>query len=200
MPQQVSAVLLAAGLSGRMGRPKQLLPLGDRTVIEQCIGSIIAAGLAEIVVVLGPGQEEIAQLIRPLPVAIAANDIGQSEMADSVRTGLRAVGAGASGILICLSDHPLIMPETIRAVIALHREHPESIIIPCCSGKRGHPALFPMGIIREISGKNSLRDVRDSRAETIRYMDVADEGVLLDMDTPEDYARILDSFHMKGRQ
>jgi molybdenum cofactor cytidylyltransferase len=180
-----------------MGRPKQLLPLGDRTVIEHCIGSIIAAGIAEIVVVLGPGQDEIAQLIRPLPVAIAPNDLGESEMADSVRTGLRAVGAGASGVLICLSDHPLVRPETIRAVAALHKEHPESIIIPCCKRKGGHPTLFPRDIIREISGKKSLRDVRDSHAETIRYLDVADEGVALDMDTYGDYERMLESFRQK---
>ena len=200
MPHQVSAVLLAAGSAKRMGRPKQLLPLGDRTVIEHCIGSIVAAGIKDIVVVLGPERPEIAGLIKNLPVLITVNDKEESEMAESVRTGLKAVEGDATGILICLVDHPLVLPETIRTITALHHDYPASIIIPSCNRKRGHPTLFPGDIIREIFEKKSLREVIDSHAEMIRYLDVADEGVLLDMDTTEDYARILDRFHGRGRQ
>jgi CTP:molybdopterin cytidylyltransferase MocA len=181
-----------------MGRPKQLLPLGDRTVIEHCISSIIAAGIEEIVVVLGPDSREIAERIQDLPVAIATNDQEESEMAESVRTGLKSVGADATGILICLADHPLVLAETIKEVAALHKDHPGAIIVPSCNRKRGHPTLFPGNIIEEIFARNSLRDVIESHAEKIRYLDVADEGVLLDMDTTEDYARILNNFNKRG--
>ena len=199
MPRRVSAVLLAAGSSERMGRPKQLLPLGDRTVIEHCIDSIVNAGVEEVVVVLGPKCREIEELMRPLPVAIAVNDREKSEMAESVRAGLRAVSADATGILICLSDHPLVMTETIRAVVALHGDDPESIIIPSLNRKKGHPTLFPRKTIEEIFVRDSLREVIGAHAEKIRYLDASDEGVLLDMDTPEDYARVLANFNMRGQ-
>jgi CTP:molybdopterin cytidylyltransferase MocA len=181
-----------------MGRPKQLLPLGDRTIIEHCIRSIAAAGIEEIIVVLGPGRREIEELIQSLPVLFAINDQKESEMADSVRTGLKKISADATGVLICLVDHPLVLPETIEAVVALHRDNPEAIVIPSLNQKRGHPTLFPGSIIKEIFLKNSLREVIDDNEGKIRYLDVKDEGVLLDMDTTEDYAQILESFHMRG--
>jgi CTP:molybdopterin cytidylyltransferase MocA len=181
-----------------MGRPKQLLPLGDHTVIEHCISSIVAAGIEEIIVVLGPERREIEELIHALPVLLAINEQKESEMAESVRTGLKAVSTDATGVLICLADHPLVMPETVRAVVAMHRDNPEAIIIPSWSQKRGHPTLFPKSIIAEIFLKNSLREVIDGNAGKICYLDVKDEGVLLDMDTTEDYERILKSFNMKG--
>jgi molybdenum cofactor cytidylyltransferase len=181
-----------------MGRPKQLLPLGDRTVIEHCISSIVTAGIEEIIVVLGPEHREIEELIRALPVVRAINEQKESEMAESVRTGLKAVSADVTGVLICLADHPLVLPETIRAVVALHRDNPEAIVIPSLNQKRGHPTLFPGSIIKEIFLKNSLREVVDDNEGKIRYLDVKDEGVLLDMDTTEDYERVLERFKMRG--
>jgi molybdenum cofactor cytidylyltransferase len=129
---------------------------------------------------------------------LAINEHKESEMAESVRTGLTAVSADATGVLICLVDHPLVLPETIRAVVALHRDNPEAIVIPSWNQKRGHPTLFPRKIIGEIFLRNSLRGVRDGNAGKICYLEVGDEGILLDMDTTEDYERILKSFNMKG--
>jgi CTP:molybdopterin cytidylyltransferase MocA len=181
-----------------MGQIKQLLPLGDRTVIEHGLSTIIAAGIKDIVVVLGPDAGDVSKTIHHFPVRTVLNTQQESEMAESVRTGLKSVSADATGILICLADHPLVMPETIKALVALHKNYPEAIIIPSCKRKRGHPTLFPGNIMQEIFVRNSLRDVIGSNAEKVRYLDVADDGVLLDMDTTEDYERILDNYHKRG--
>jgi len=177
-----------------MGRPKQLLPLGDRTVIEHCIRTIIAAGIKDVVVVLGPDAGDITTAIYVLPVKSVFNKERGSEMAESVRTGLKAVSPASTGILICLADHPLVMPETLRALTEFHEKYPESVIIPSFKRRRGHPTLFPLRIIREIQTQCTLRDVINDHEKEIVYLNADDEGVLLDMDEPGDYEMILGRF------
>jgi CTP:molybdopterin cytidylyltransferase MocA len=182
-----------------MGRPKQLLPLGDCTVIEHCIRTIADAGIRDVVVVLGPGAGDIAAAVHAFPVKTVFNRQQGSEMAESVRTGLDAVAHGSTGILLCLADHPLVMPETMQSLIALHAAHPGSIIIPSFNRRRGHPTLFPLGIIRDIRSQHTLRDVISGHEKEIIYLNVDDEGVLIDMDTTEDYERVVDTYSGKDR-
>ena len=196
MQHQVSAVLLAAGSAKRMGRPKQLLPLGDRTVIEHCIRTIIEAGIKDVVVVVGPDAGDITTAIHAFPVKTVINERRESEMAESVRTGLHAVDSASTGILVCLVDHPLVMPETLRALTEFHEKYPESVIIPSFKRRRGHPTLFPLRIIREIQTQCTLRDVINDHEKEIVYLNADDEGVLLDMDEPEDYEMILGRFRV----
>lgn len=179
-----------------MGRPKQLLPLGDRTVIEHCISAIIAAGIQDLVVVLGPDAGDIATAIHIFRVKSVFNRQQGSEMAESVRAGLDAVSPGSTGILLCLADHPLVMPETMRSLAALHVAHPGSIIIPSFNRRRGHPTLFPLRVIRDIRAKRTMRDVINDHEKEIVYLNSDDEGVLLDMDEPEDYEMILGRFRV----
>jgi CTP:molybdopterin cytidylyltransferase MocA len=191
MALRVSAVLLAAGSSKRMGRPKQLLPLGDRPAIRYCCENILAAGVAEITVVIGPQGKEIAEALHGLPVNFATNQDPESEMADSIRIGLHALRDHYTGVLICLSDHALTSPETIRALIERYREDPRKIIFPVYNGKKGHPTLLPKSAAEEIFSVKTLRDIIKKDPGRTRRIDVADEGVILDMDTEEDYQNIL---------
>ncbi|HYQ48599.1 MAG TPA: nucleotidyltransferase family protein [Thermodesulfovibrionales bacterium] len=177
-----------------MGRPKQLLPLGDRTVIEHCIRAIIEAGIRDVVVVLRPAAGDIAAAVHAFPVKTAFNRQQGSEMAESVRTGLDAVSRESTGILLCLADHPLVMPETMRSLAALHAAHSGSIIIPSFKMRRGHPTLFPLCIIRDIWMQQTLRDVISSHEREIVYLNTDDEAVLIDMDDPTDYEVVLDRF------
>jgi molybdenum cofactor cytidylyltransferase len=178
-----------------MGQTKQLLPLGNRTVIEHCLSTIIASRVVDIVVVLGHDAGDISTAIHAFPVKTVFNEQQASEMAGSVRTGLPAVDPAATGILICLADHPLVTPETMKGLIALHEEHPESIIIPSFNRQRGHPPLFPREMLAEIFVSSSLRDVIHGHAESIIYLNTDDEGVLLDMDTMDAYKEILKKFN-----
>ena len=174
-----------------MGRTKQLLPLGDRPVIAHAAGSISEAGIRDIVVVTGRGQDAVRACLTQLPVKFASNDDPASDMAESIRIGLREIDAASSGVLVCLADHPLVSPETIGIIIHVHEADPARIIIPVHKGKRGHPSLFPSALLQEMFiTAGSLRDVITRHPDKIVLLDVPDEGVVLDMDTEEDYQRL----------
>lgn len=121
---------------------------------------------------------------------IVFNEAPESEMAESVRIGLRVIDDSSTGVLICLSDHPLVLPETLRVLIDSHSGDPGKIIIPMYTGKRGHPSLFPIHAIKEIFEGLNLRDVINKTPGRIKNINVEDEGILLDMDTIEDYKKI----------
>jgi molybdenum cofactor cytidylyltransferase len=174
-----------------MGQPKQLLPLGNKTVIRHCVDNIISALVRRIVVVVRPDAEGTAESLSGLPVSIVVNDDRGSDMAGSVRIGLAALDQPCTAVLVCLADHPLASAETIMSLMRAHRESPDKIIIPSYNGKRGHPSLFPSTILQEIFTGNTLRDIVRQDEKRVRVIDVPDEGVILDMDTPEDYQRVL---------
>ena len=197
MEFRVSAVLLAAGSSKRMGCPKQLLPLGHKPAIRHCLDNIIAAGIQQIVVVLG-AESNAAAAFRDIPVAVVVNDRIGSEMAESVRIGLRALESPSSGVLICLGDHPLASAETMRTVTLAHRESPDDIIIPVHKRRRGHPSLFPSALLDEIFSGGTLRNIIDKHSRRVRMIEVPDEGVILDMDTPEDYENMVKRAGFRG--
>src|SRR5512144_116140 len=102
METPVSALLLAAGSSSRMGQIKQLLRLGDKPVIRHCIDALVDAGLQEILVVVGSCGNELAPHLSGLPVAVAVNETPRSDMAESVRTGIRQLRSYSSAVLVCL--------------------------------------------------------------------------------------------------
>jgi CTP:molybdopterin cytidylyltransferase MocA len=173
-----------------MGTSKQLLLLGDRPVIRWCAGAIIASGVQDLVVVVNAEGERIVEALEGLSVKVVRNDSAESQMADSVRVGVRALDDRVSGVLVCLSDHPLIAPDTFRTVIQAHHREPDRIIIPCHGGRRGHPALFSRTILDEILSGGTLRDIIGKDERRVQKIDVDDEGILQDMDTNEDYQKV----------
>ncbi len=177
-----------------MGRSKQLLPLGNRPVIRHCLDNIIAAGVRDIVVVLGAGSDDVRAAISGMPVRTAVNNDTRSDMAGSVRLGLKEVGPASTGVLICLVDHPLVSEHTIKTLIQEHRSDTGRIIIPLYKGRRGHPTLFPRKAIESVFSGKTLRDVITGHAGSIRTVAVDDEGIVMDLDTPEDYERIKGRF------
>ncbi len=191
MERRVSAVLLAAGSSARMGRSKELLPLGDKPVIRHCVDAMIAADIRDIVVVVRPDPDGAPKALTGLPVTIVENSDPKSDMAGSVRTGLRALDRSSSGVLVCLVDHPLASSDSMKELLRAHRESPDKIIIPAYNGRRGHPSLFPMTVLQELFVVETLRDIVKKDGGRVRVVDVSDEGVVLDMDTREDYERVL---------
>jgi molybdenum cofactor cytidylyltransferase len=184
---RVSAILLAAGSSKRMGKLKQILPLGGKPVIMHCLDTIIESGITDIVVVLSPAGKEIEGVIRNLPLTIIFNNNPSSEMVESVRIGLQTVHSGSTGILICLSDYPLITSDTLKILVTWHEKEPDKIIIPVYRNKRGHPNLFPKLCADEIFHGLTLRDIVYKENRRIQLAEVQDEGILYDMDTEEDY-------------
>ncbi len=183
----ISAILLAAGSSRRMGRPKQLLPVRGRPAVRLCAETILAAGIVDLVVVLGANATETEAALEGLPLRIVRNPDPGSDMAGSVRTGLNAIAAESRFILICLADHPLVRADTIRRMLAESVRLPVKIVIPRYLGRRGHPALFPRSIVSEVYKGKNLRDITSGHPAHVHHVDVDDEGVVLDMDTEQEY-------------
>jgi len=155
------------------------------TLVSSCIG--------DIVVVLGAGRDRIASVLSDLPpnaLKIAFNEAHSSEMADSVKIGMRHIDYSSSGVLISLCDHPLVSEETLRTLVILHEKHPEQIIIPAYHGKRGHPTLFPVSVMGGISKNQTLRDIIRKNADRTGIAELPDEGIVIDIDTMEDYRKV----------
>ena len=192
MGHRVPALLLAAGLSSRMGRTKQLLLLDDKPIIRHCVEALIAAHVTDIVVVVNTAGERITETLSDLPVTVVVNDTPDSDMAESVRTGLAELDNFSSGVLVCLSDHPLVDPLTIKRLMVAHDEAPDKIIIPCYEGRRGHPSLFPRTVLDEIFFGTTLRDIIRSDDRRVLPLPVPDKGVVIDIDTYKDYRNVVE--------
>jgi molybdenum cofactor cytidylyltransferase len=190
MTARVGAILLAAGLSERMGTCKQLLPLGGKTVIAHCLESLLAGGAEEVVVVVGPQGDAVAEEVKDYPLTVVRIAIPHGDMAASALSGLDALSPGMSGALIALCDYPLVAPPTLRLLAAHHAEQPDSIIIPMHEGRKGHPALFPRHVLDELDRSHTLRDLVRASPDRVRLVEVYDPGVLLDMDTPDEYLKV----------
>jgi len=174
-----------------MGRTKQLLPLGDRPVIAHAAEAIAGSGIRNIVVVTGRDHKLVREALSHLPVKFAYNSDPDSDMTASIIIGMKEVAPEASAVLIALADHPLVSAKTIAHLLQMYEQDPDRIIIPVYKGRRGHPSLFPMDMLQGLGAGGSLRDIiAGNRPKTI-LAEVTDEGVVLDMDTEEDYRRIL---------
>jgi molybdenum cofactor cytidylyltransferase len=190
MPPRISALLLAAGSSTRMGQPKALLPLKDQPALLRCLSTLLHGSVWEIIVILGRESEAAATLLEGMSIKIINNTLPQSDMAKSVRLGFQAMNPQSAGALVLLVDHPLVQPETLRQLVARALEAPDRIIIPTFQERRGHPTLFPKALLAEIYQGINLREIIGRHPEKVTLLPVEDEGVVLDMDTPEDYREI----------
>ncbi|MBI5742100.1 MAG: nucleotidyltransferase family protein [Nitrospirae bacterium] len=191
MEGRVSAVLLAAGSSKRMGQLKQLLPLKGKPIIRHSLDALLSAGLDDIVVVLGERNPDLINIVGGLPVRVVFNTVPGSDMAESLRTGLRSVDCSSTGILISLADHPMASSATIQVLVSLHHQKPDRILVPRYEMRKGHPVLLPSILLKDIHKGGTLRDVIGKYPERIRPVEVEDRGVVLDIDTMEDYENLL---------
>lgn len=190
MTGRVAAILLAAGKSRRMGSCKQLLPLGGSTVIGCCLDTLVMAGIAEIVVVVSPEGQEVAEAVQRYPARIVVNPHADADMASSVMIGRDAVSPESSGVIVALCDYPLVLPSTIEKMVRQHSVSLGRIIQPNHDCQRGHPLLFPRAVLDELAERITLRELVRQYFEEICHLEVDDAGILYDMDTPEDYRRL----------
>lgn len=193
----VPAIVLAAGKSTRMGRSKALLPLGGAdTFLTRIVSSFRAAGVEEVVVVLGHDAEVIASALADRRVAarIVVNADYERGQFSSLLAGLLAVDhPGVGGILLTLVDVPLVSPETIRAVAARHRVTAAPIVRPVSGSRHGHPVLIDRRLfdaLRQADPTHGAKPVIRAHASAAGDVEVNDEGAFLDVDTPEEYAAL----------
>lgn len=198
MADRVGAVILAAGLSRRMGRPKMALPWGDTTIIGQVVRVLLAAGAAPLVAVTGGSREVVEAALSGLPVTLAYNpDFANGAMLTSLQVGLRALPDDVTACLVALGDQPQIEVEVTRAVLSVYHQAGAQLIVPSYHMRRGHPwlagrELWPdlLALASPTTSSNvTLRDFLDTHAPAIHYLPVEAPSVLQDVDTPEDYRR-----------
>jgi molybdenum cofactor cytidylyltransferase len=196
MVNKISAVLLAAGLSSRMGRPKLLLPWDGTNVLGKVVSTFAAAGIDEIVVVTGGVREQVEKLVvqmaRDFPVRAVFNpEYERGEMLSSIQAGLAALGALTSAAIIGLGDQPQVRMETVQHICAAFFQTRSALVIPSFQNRRGHPWLAAAGLWPEILAlplDATPRQFLDAHSVQVEYVP-ADESILQDLDTPADYAR-----------
>lgn len=186
----ISAILLAAGESKRMGRPKQLLPLGEATMVEKAIDNLLGAEVGEVIVVVGYRAPEIIKKIASKPVKIAVNPAYQQGMSTSIIAGLKLVDEGARALMLALGDQPLVDSQTISRLISEFGSHHKGIAIPTYHGQRGHPVIFSIRYREELSrlkGDIGGRQIVADHPDDILEVAVDSPGIGIDIDTTEDY-------------
>ncbi len=190
----VSAVVLAAGLSSRMGGPhKLLLDVGGEPMLRRVVRSLLGLTVAEVVVVTGYRAADIVTALDGLPVRFAHNAAFTEGQPGSVLTGVRALTAACDAVMIVLGDQPLLTTAALARLVEAFRTAPEgrSILVPTSGGRRGNPVLLAARHIPEIqSGRMTLGDRRLTTAfpDQVALIEMADDAFTQDCDTPEDYA------------
>jgi molybdenum cofactor cytidylyltransferase len=194
----ISAVILSAGESSRMGRPKALLPIDGQTFIEKIVGALKQTSASRVIVVLGHNAEEMRRRIELLPVEILINPDYKLGQLSSLQIAVRRLQAenDCDGMLVHLVDHPYIDAKLVERMIASFHASGKLIIVPRHRGKRGHPVIFARALFDELLkaplNQGAKAVVNAHHAETLE-INTADEGITLDIDTPELYRQ-----HVKG--
>lgn len=189
----ISAIILAAGQSRRMGQPKMLLPWGNLTVIEHVINTFLNAGVEDIVLVTGGVREQVERITEQYPIRrIYNSDYAKGEMLSSLQLGLTAMSAHVQAALVGLGDQPQVQERCVRLVCEAYRENQPQLVVPSFQMRRGHPWLVarPLwGKLLELKPPGSPRDFLNKHAGEIRYVVVDTPSILADLDTPEDYQK-----------
>ncbi len=189
----ISAIVLAAGESRRMGSPKINLPWGRQTVLGRVVGTLLEAGLEEIILVMGAQPVVGADEFVKQGVKLAHNpDYASGEMLSSFQVGLQSAAVESQAALLALGDQPQMELAVVRSVVRAYTTRQPRILIPSYQMQRGHPGVVSRELWGEILSMTSpatLRDFFNTHAADISYLDVTAETVIQDLDTPEDYER-----------
>ena len=190
----IAAIVLTAGKSERMGGPKALLSFRGRTFLENILDAISRSSVRHTVIVVGHHRQEIERCITS-PVRIVFNANYEKGMITSLQAGIRSLPAETRGALLFLVDHPLVDPQTIELLIANLAE--DRIVVPIFEGRRGHPVLFGAAIMQEIlalSPSEGANIVVRKDPSRIVQVSVNSPGILVDVDTPEDYQTLQNDY------
>jgi len=186
------AMILAAGESKRMGKPKLLLPFGEKTIIETVIENVIQSRVEKILVVLGSSWEKIKKKIENFPIEIIMNPHFSMGMLSSVQWGFQALPKNTQAVLIVLGDQPAVSSAIINEIIDAFKRTGKGIVLPVYKNNRGHPVLIDMkyrGEVENLSPDIGLRGLVYNHPEDVLEVEVGTPSILRDIDDMEDYRR-----------
>lgn len=192
----VDGVILAAGLSSRMERPKPLLAVGAMTFLQRAAATLRAAGCRRTYVVVNANPDGTGDAARELGLDVVVNEYPESEPIDSLRLVLERLPADTAAVLVLPVDLPLIAEDTAAAVVRSYQDDPGRLILPFHNGVAGHPVLVGRELFAEILTRpfdEGLRSLIMENARSLREVKVVDPGILIDIDTPDDYWRFIET-------
>lgn len=190
--EKLAGVILAAGLSSRMGAFKPLLEIDGVSMVRRVLGLMQGAGADPVVVVTGHRRRELEEHLRGDHVEFVHNpDYASTQQFDSLRLALARLEGRCGRLLVSPADIPLVQPESVEALLRT----PGEFVRPVCKGRGGHPVLLSGSLIPTLlryDGPDGLRGAMRHIGCTVQDVTVEDGGVLMDNDTPEDFAKTIE--------
>jgi molybdenum cofactor cytidylyltransferase len=194
----IYAVILSAGESSRMGRPKALLPIDGQTFVERIVGALKQTSVDKVIVILGYNADEMRRSIEHLPVEILVNPDYNLGQLSSLQVAVRHLEtiADCDGMLVHLVDHPYIDAKLVNKMIESYYTNGNAIVVPLHNGKRGHPVIFARKLFAELLAApmdQGAKAVVNAHRDDTMEVETQDPGITIDIDTPELYRQ-----HVKG--
>ena len=192
--EPTAGIILAAGASKRFGQPKQLLDWRGEPFVRAVAKTALEAGLFPVIVVIGSNADQVEAALQDLPVKTVLNGDWQSGQASSIRTGVQALPPETGSVIFLLADQPQIHADVIRALVAHHATEFYPIVAPLVlNERRANPVLFDRVTfpdLLKLKGDVGGRAIFDKHR--IEYLPWHDDRLLLDVDRPEDYQRLVE--------
>ena len=192
--KKISGIILAAGSASRMGKTKQLLPFEGTTLLGQVVKNARESALYEIIIVLGHNADKISQTLEHSKIKIVRNKDFLKGQSTSLIKGLENVSPDCDAAMFILGDQPLVTAPIINTLIAAFENSNARIVIPYYKDRRGNPVPLarPMfHILKSLSDDRGARALFDKFKESILKVQIPDNGILIDVDTMDDYKRLI---------
>jgi molybdenum cofactor cytidylyltransferase len=186
----LSLLILAAGESSRMGSPKALLKIGNETFLQCIIRKGREAGLQSILVITGRDHDQIAGN----RIVSVKNENYRRGQISSLQAGIRALPEDVDAIVVWPVDQPLIKTETLRQLISFYETARKAIVVPIFQNRRGHPVIYSREAMQwalNLEVGQTGRDLQNEHANDRVQVEVEDPGIVIDIDTPEDYSKYI---------
>jgi molybdenum cofactor cytidylyltransferase len=199
MSSPISAIILAAGKSTRMGKQKLRMQLGQRSILEHTVDNYLNAKIDEVVVVVGYEANEIKQLLAHKPLIIIHNPRYNDGIGTSISAGIQYVKESAQMLVIALADQPYIRSDIINFLVDKHRDSNKGITVPVYKGTRGNPVIFSSSYrkeLLELQGDTGGRQVTDRHPDDVLEIDMEFEEVTIDIDTMDSYYKAIDRYSL----
>jgi molybdenum cofactor cytidylyltransferase len=189
----IATVILAAGYSTRMGEPKPLLKIDKKNFLEIILSNLHKLDLYAIYIVLGKQFDLIKNSVHvPENCYFLQNANPDQGQLSSLQIALHKIPNEVNGVLMVLVDHPLVTSQTYQKIFDAAHQKPDSIILPVYNKRRGHPVYFGRKYVQELMEtplEKGARFVVNNNSEAVMQLEVEDEAILMDIDTPEDYKK-----------
>lgn len=191
---RIAAIVLAAGQSRRMGTNKLVEEVGGMPMVARVVDAVLASAAAPVVVVTGHQQQVVAAALAGRPVTLVHNPAHGEGLSTSLKAGIAALPGDVDGALVCLGDMPGVAPSALDRLIAAYAPaEGRAICVPTFGGKRGNPVLWDRRFfaeMMEIAGDVGARHLVGAHADHVAEVEIGDDGVLIDVDTPEALAAL----------